>query len=495
MNELQEHLQARAGDDTLLESEHGAIGVSELLDRIESLSSLLHARGAVTVGLLCDNSVDWIVADLACQFHNLRLVPLPTFFSEQQIQYVLDAAGVDTLLHDAASTRRVVGLSGMTEEAPIQSHGLCIRSHVVVHEAAMPAGTAKLTFTSGSTGNPKGVCLSTSQCLRVAKSLGQAIDIESPRHLCVLPLSTLLENIAGIYLPLLWGGRAMVYSTASMGMAGSSGIKPEKFLQAIERLQPQTMILVPQLLSIIDSAISGGWRAPDSLKFVAVGGGRVAPAVLARSREAGFPVYEGYGLSECASVVSLNTPRADRPACSGRILPHVDVAVDNGELLVSGNTFLGYLNQPESWSAAQVATGDLGSIDADGYLTVEGRSKNVLVSSFGRNISPEWVESELLASGPIQQAVVVGDGMPYCSALLRVTPGCGDEAVQLLLDEINLGLPDYARVLRWHRLPEPLSVADGLMTENGRPRRAAIARRFGQHIDNLYPVLQESISV
>ncbi|WP_238946974.1 AMP-binding protein [Seongchinamella unica] len=493
MSELLEHLRHRPGDQIVLESEHGSTSAAELVERIAFLAALLQARGAGTVGLLCENSVEWVVADLACQFLRLRLVPLPTFFSDGQIQYVLDAAMVDTLLYDSASGRRVAGLPGIAKGATGNAQGLCLRSLEVGREAAMPAQTTKLTFTSGSTGTPKGVCLSTSQCLRVATSLGQAIDIQSPRHLCALPLSTLLENIAGVYLPLLWGGCSMVYSAANIGMAGSSGIQPEKFLQAIERLQPETMILVPQLLSIIDEAVARGWRAPDSLKFVAVGGGRVAPAVVARSRAAGLPVYEGYGLSECASVVSLNTPQAERPASSGRVLPHVEVEVDNGELLVSGNTFLGYLNQPDSWGAKQVRTGDLGSLDDEGFLTVDGRSKNVLVSSFGRNISPEWVESELEAAGPIHQAVVVGDGMSYCSALLWTSPDCGEATLQAVIDEVNRRLPDYARVSRWQRLPEPLSVANGLLTENGRPRRAAIATACGDLIARLYSEHQESI--
>lgn len=498
LNSLQHTLEAfanRSPDHCVLEDESGAITVVELLARVRELCAVLEEISIATVGLFSGNSIDWVVADLACQFSGLRLVPVPTFFSDAQIDYALDSAAVDTLLHDTSGTSRIVRFGAAVYGALPGSNRLLVRSLALSHPATIPAGTAKLTFTSGSTGNPKGVCLSTEQCLRVAESLGEAVNLSAPRHLSVLPLSTLLENIGGIYMPLLFGGTSLVYSTEALGMAGSSGVNARKFLGMIERLQPETMILVPQLLALIDQAIFRGWKAPESLRFVAVGGGRVAPTTLERARSAGLPVYEGYGLSECASVVSLNTPNADRAGCSGRVLPHVEVKQRNGELVVSGNTFLGYLNQPESWGDTEVCTGDLGTVDSAGYVTVEGRSKNVLVSSYGRNISPEWVESELLATGDIQQAVVVGDGMPYCGALLWLSPDCSFDRAQTLIDEINGGLPDYARVIRWLCLPEPLSVDKGLLTDNGRPRREAIARACKDLIDNLYPDQQESIAV
>lgn len=497
LREALENLAVSEPDHYVLESEKEAITTVELLARVRELSEALERAGVATAAMLADNSVDWVVADLACQFSGLRLVPVPTFFSDTQIQHVLESAAADTLLHDDGAKARVDSLGldlGSVCQLP-DSAGLSARHLPVSSVAAMPAETAKLTFTSGSTGSPKGVCLSTQQCLRVAKSLGEAVAVSSPRHLSVLPLSTLLENIGGIYMPILWGGTSLVYSSEALGMAGSSGVQAQKFLDVMERLQPETMILVPQLLALLDNAISRGWEAPDSLRFVAVGGGRVAPRVLERVRAAGLPVYEGYGLSECASVVSLNTPGADRPGTSGRVLPHVQVEVSGGEFTVSGSTFLGYLNQAESWGNTRVHTGDLGSIDKDGFLTVEGRSKNVLVSSFGRNISPEWVESELLATGQFQQAVVVGESKPYCAALLWPNPGCTFDRAQALVDDVNRGLPDYARIVRWQYLPEPLSVANGLITENGRPKRQVIATTHENLINNLYPEQQEFIAV
>ena len=493
---LQQLAEASPGHP-VLESNYGQISVIELLVRIQELSLELQAMNISVLGLFCENSVDWVTADLASQFEGLCLVPIPTFFSDIQVRYVVESAALDALLYDTGSASRVAFLFGENESTTVQvaSRLLCRRMSPQC-PAIMPATTSKLTFTSGTTGNPKGVCLSSTQCLTVATSVQKAIAIKAPRHLCVLPLSTLLENIGGVYMPILSGGTSVVYPVAAMGMDGSSQVRPQVFLNAIERHRPHTMILVPQLLALIDAGLAQGWKAPDSLRFIAVGGGRVAQAVLARVRAAGLPVYEGYGLSECASVVSMNTDRYDRPGTSGRVLPHVQVTEVDGELQVSGNNFLGYLGEPDSWDANSVHTGDLGVVSEDGFVTVQGRHKNVLVSSYGRNISPEWVESELLAITEIQQALVLGDAQPHCSALIYPSSrAVTDAQVQSALDQVNQQLPDYAQILSWCRLDAPFTVSNGMLTENGRLRRDAIAGRLKTQINSLYSNPQESLAV
>lgn len=469
----------------------------ELLARVQELALYLRSRNVNRVGLLCDNGIDWIVADLACQFEGICVVPVPTFFSDAQLHHVVESVGFEVLLHDSAQASRIAALaSGRDSNRVPGTIGLRARHLDSLHSPSLPQYTAKITFTSGSTGAPKGVCLSTEQCLRVARSLAELIPVAQPRHLCVLPLATLLENVAGVYLPLILGGSVQVPALGDIGFAGSSGVDARRLLAALECAQPETLILVPQLLGLLDAGLADGWVAPESLQFIAVGGGRVAPELLARVRARGLPVYEGYGISECASVVSLNTPEADRPGSCGRILPHLKAEVQDGELTVKGNTFLGYLGQPTSWVATEVRTGDLVELDQDGFVSVHGRRKNVLISSYGRNICPEWVESELQAEGEIAQAVVFGDNRPYCVALLcPASAEVDDRSLQAALARVNSRLPDYAQVRGWHRLPEPLNARRGLLTSNGRPRRELIARTYGHQIDLLYPTIKESVAL
>jgi long-chain acyl-CoA synthetase len=297
----------------------------------------------------------------------------------------------------------------------------------------------------------------------------------------------LLENIAGVYAPLLAGGEVIIPTLAEVGFTGSSYLNPQVLLGLLERQQPHSIILTPQLLQLLVSAAQAGWTPPASLVFVAVGGAKVPAALLNAARAAGIPAFEGYGLSECASVVSLNVAGHDRPGSSGRPLAHLRVEIDAGEIVVRGNAMLGYAGEPASWHQEGVRTGDLGYLDEDGYLIINGRSKNLLISSYGRNISPEWVESELMADPALADCVVFGDARPYCVALVSPRdPATSDASIQRVIDDSNARLPDYARVRQWHRLEQPLLLTGGLLTENGRPRRAAILAHFNAAIESLY---------
>lgn len=213
----------------------------------------------------------------------------------------------------------------------------------------------------------------------------------------------------------------------------------------------------------------------------------MAAALITEARALGLPVYEGYGLSECASVVSLNTPAAWQTGSCGKPLPHLSVSIEEGEIQVSGNSMLGYVDEPATWFRKRIATGDQGYLDTQGFVHIDGRSKNVLISSYGRNISPEWVESELLASPLVAEAVVFGDARPHCVALL--TPArsdISDRQLQGVVAAANARLPDYAQVKQWLRLSEPLACGTNLVTTNGRPRRARIAHAFRARIAALY---------
>lgn len=484
--------------DTLRESHAGNVRVSDgaaraltgmdLVSRAAALAEDLERSDISTLALYLDNGPEWIVADLACQAAGVCLVPLPTFFSSGQIRHVLDTIPIDAICCSKPEDLTPLCNAGLKEGGNLALDG----SRTLFPEPtgvtrSLPTTTGKVTFTSGSTGRPKGVCLSHDQLLMQAQALATAVGLERPRHLCVLPLSTLLENIAGVFTPLLAGGEVIVPPLDEIGFTGSSELDTQRFLAIITRQQPTSLILTPQLLQVLVGAARGGWEPPGSLAFVAVGGARVPAGLVESAHKLGIPAYEGYGLSECASVVSLNQPGATRPGSCGRPLPHLALDVVNGEVRVSGNAMLGYAGEPASWGRSSIATGDLGHLDADGFLYIEGRRKNLLISSYGRNISPEWVESELIADGSLADCVVFGDDRPFCVALLHPhAAGQSDAAIEQNIDTCNRTLPDYARVRAWRRLPEPLAATGELLTANGRPKRAAIQSRYASLIESLY---------
>lgn len=461
----------------------GALSDDALAERVHAIADAIAIIGSRRIASRLDNGPDWLALDLAIRALDAVHVPLPTFFSTAQVTHALAGSGAEILVvsADAPIPDALIG-------RPMQPLGdSLILLRLDASPTVLPPRTACITYTSGTTGSPKGVCLDATSLLTVAQSLADATSSLSPtRHLCLMPLSTLLENVAGLYAALISGAEIAVPPLAEVGYTGSSGLDVPTFIACLHRYRPESAILLPQLLLALVMAAEQGARLPDSLKFLAVGGGRVGPALLARAEALGLPVYEGYGLSECASVVCLNRPGASCAGSVGQVLPHANVSVIDGELFVEGVRCLGYLGE-DGPAPGAIATGDLGHIDADGYVHVTGRRKNVFITSFGRNVSPEWVESELLQHPAFAQAVVYGEARPFNIAIIWPRLAALDDAALLeALALINRGLPDYAQIRDVIRADAPFSFADGLLTSNGRPRRDAIIERYRTAIDTRY---------
>ncbi|GGY70619.1 AMP-binding protein [Marinobacter zhanjiangensis] len=463
----------------------------QLLDAAERLAAVLEQRGLQRIGLCGDNSLAWVITDLASLLADVVCVPVPVFFSAAQTDYLVVTAGLQALMWSEQNTEREhlgdgVWLSVLEKQD---------------NRISLPSGTAKITFTSGSTGTPRGVCLSQAQLLATVDALREKLTPVGPaRHLCILPLATLLENIAGVYLPLLMGATVRVEPTGSLGLSGSSGVDPWSLIGALNRWQPESLILVPELARLLVEAAGAGLLETDQYRFLAVGGGKVVPEMLSRGRALGLPLYEGYGLSECGSVVALNTPGDDRVGCGGRPLKHVQVRVDDRRhILVRGNTHLGYLDEssPDAGMQADTTdewldTGDLGELSGDGFLRVDGRSRNLLITSFGRNISPEWLEAELIQTLGARQAVVFGDGEPSLSALVFLPPDESGTDTASALYQLNQRLPDYARLEVVYGLEQPLSAAAGHLTANGRPVRDRLQLDLPLLMAGSHPIYPES---
>ncbi len=450
-----------------------------LLDHATRLSDRLDGVDLRRVASRLDNGADWLSLDLALRRLGAVHVPLPTFFSPGQIAHATVGSGAQCIVTGAGSPppEGVDALEKIALSPTLDAWRLATRP------TALPDGTACITYTSGTTGRPRGVCLGAAAMRTVAGSLADAARPLAPRrHLCLMPLSTLLENVAGLYAALLADAEIVVPPLADIGYTGAAGLDVPTLLACLHRHRPESVILLPQLLLALVMAAEQGQRLPDSIRFMAVGGGRVGPRLMARAEALGLPVFEGYGLTECGSVVSLNRPGANRPGSVGQPLPHARVAIVDGEIRVDGVRCLGYLGEAGPPPGA-IATGDLGHLDEDGYLHVTGRRKHVFITAFGRIVSPEWVESELLQHPAIAQAIVWGEARATNLAILWPRRADLDDAsLARAVDEVNAGLPDYARIGEVIRAPRPFTVADGLMTANGRPRRDAILARHADAI-------------
>jgi len=456
---------------------------SDLAAERETTSRRLRQTGARVFATAMDNAPAFLVIDEAASDAECVHVPLPLFFTPAQMQHAVAAAGVDALLVDPP----LAALWPALRWAPVVVAGRSLRwARRDPKPVALPLDTAKITFTSGTTGAPKGVCLSGKAMRQVTQSLVAALaPLEIERHLNALPFAVLLENIAGLMAPRRQSALLLTLPLAELGLSGSSSFDAARFHAAVQVHQPHSIILLPQMLRAwCGFLMQTGQRAPVSLKLVAVGGAAVGAAGVAAAQALGIPACEGYGLSEGCSVQTLNLPGAQRCGSVGRVLPHARIRVAaDGELEVFGSLFSGYLGDPTP-VPAWWPTGDLGRIDGDGFVHVLGRKKNVLITGFGRNVSPEWIETALRSHPAVLQSVVLGDGEPMLSAVLwPVSPAIDDAALQAAVDEANATLPDYARIGRWTRGRAAFEFSTGLATQNGRPQRGAIAALHADALD------------
>lgn len=494
-NAISEHVTQRPKEVALL-GNGISLSFAALADEISSAQQQLRRCGAKRIGLLMENCPAWAVIDLAALANGTAVVPLAGFFSDQQLLHAIQSAGLDTVITDHPG--RLIPLlqslprSGGTRPWPrIAGSNIwaipCSTQHLTQQPPALPEGTAKITFTSGTTGAPKGVCLSQQHMEQVAASLAQLTHTEAhDRHLALLPLAVLLENIAGLYASLIRGVPCVLTPLAELGLQGASGLDPARMFQGITEHQATSIILIPQMLQALVACCEQLPR-PAALRFIAVGGASVPNQLLQRAEQLELPVYEGYGLSECASVVAVNTPTSRRPGSVGKPLSHTRVRIaEDGEILIRGPHHLGYLGEEAGRQDKELATGDTGSLDKNGYLYINGRKKNIFITSFGRNVSPEWVERELLCRTGIAQAVVYGEARPWSTAIVVPQSGTDTAAIQHSIDNVNQVLPDYARIGAWLAADAPFTTANGQHTSNGRPRREAIHAHYASRIEQLY---------
>lgn len=491
MTSVAQHARTQPGAIALCGSNGLTLTYAQLDDAVAKLSAHLVRCDIRCIALIADNGPGWALVDLAALAAGLRIVPIPTFFSAQQTAHALQDAGVDALIQDPRLAAPEAFRLSAYEPLPLPSHvdALALR----IRKTSPPAlgiapATQKITYTSGTTGTPRGVCLSAATLQAQSRALCEVggagpFDV----HLSCTPLATLLENLSGLYAPLYGGARTCLPPLNEVGLSGASAFDPGALLDAIGRYAATTLVLVPQQLqALVHTLERRGAASPRSLRFVAVGGAPMPAGLLERAHARGLPAFEGYGLSECASVVSLNRPGAHRPGSVGRVLPGLELQVlADGELCVQGRGFLGYVGEPLADATRPVHTGDLGRIDSEGFVHVTGRKKNLFITAFGRNVSPEWVERELAGSAAIAQSAVFGEARPFNTAV--IVSASADSAIEAAVQQANAQLPDYARVQRWLRADAPFSIANHQLTANGRPRREAISTAYRARLDALYP--------
>jgi long-chain acyl-CoA synthetase len=494
------------------------------------------------VGLLGENRVEWMIADLGILAAGGVTVSPHAALSARQVHFqMLDAGArwvfvstvpqcdkVRQIRDELPELKGVVAFDSTAAGPGVESWDDFLRrgrevltrhaAELARREAALgPADLATIMYTSGTTGNPKGVMLThgnivsnVAQCLEAEQTLPDDVT------LCWLPLSHIYARVCDFYQRIAAG--TVVYLSESV----------EAVVADIAEVQPTHISCVPRFYEKLLASVSSPDPAVTSarlrkvfgprIRFLGAGGAPLPWSIEQALIAAKLPIFPGYGLTESAPVLSFNLTSHNKPGTAGKVLPGVEIKIaPDGEILARGpNIMPGYWNNPEATAEAikdgWLYTGDLGALDEDGFLTITGRKKELMVLSNGKKVIPTYIEGLLVADDCIDQAVVYGEGRHYLTALL--VPHWGNlrkalaEGGQHLLasateDElashpavreelrkrVSLRLADvagYEQVKKFCVLPRPFTVADGELTVSLKMRRGVIFARYQSELDALY---------
>lgn len=510
----------------------------ELLDQVGRVRGYLRSVGLQAgdrCALLGNNSISWIVVDLALMAEGAIVVPLYARQAASELAGMMKDCGARFFfVNDAALSESVANL---WPEVP---------SRITPAEAitAVPSGESitnppnprkdndlvTIIYTSGTSGEPKGVCLNTGNLNHIVGCTTDWIDrlgwnSNEPMQVfqylpfnfaaswivmlsclsknTVLTLSTDLNKLAEeirLSAPHYFFNVPTLLERVRRGVEEAlakrgAGI-PRIYSNAVEawRKQQEGQTGGRFSLFLARLLIFGKIRARfgGNLRGLVCGSAPLAPETQDFFAMLGIPIWQVYGLTETCGICTMDDPRlASEPGRVGQAIPGIDLMVgENEEIVVRGpNLFPGYWNRPEETARAlrggMFHTGDQGEVNSKGNWRISGRIKNLIILNSGHNIAPEPIEEKIAQRvANAQQVVVVGNGRGYLCAL--ITGAVEANAVQEALDHLNMDLPHYRQVRNFVILKDGFTPESGLLTANGKLRRDAINACFRDEIEQMY---------
>lgn len=536
-----EHLQ-KATNRVILREVRGEQFVSvtgaELLEQVGRVRACLREfalQPGERCALLGPNSIQWIAIDLALMAEGAIVVPL---YSR------LSAAELVAMMKDCTPRFLFVSEAALGEnvaQAWPEAPGRILFTDAL---AKVPAGKGvagapsprkdsdlvTIIYTSGTSGEPKGVCLNTSNLNFMLGCTTDWMDrlnwsgAEPMRVFQYLPVTFAASWI--VMLSCLTKETVLALSTDLNKVADEIRLSAPNYFFNVPTLLERVRRGVEDTLSKRGSAIrviyrnaceawknkregkggGGLWlalgrmlifnkiraRFGGHLRGLVCGSAPLAPETQEFFAMLGVPIWQVYGLTETCGICTMDDPQiASESGRVGQAIPGIDLMVgENDEIVVRGpNVFPGYWNRPEETTRAMHGgvfhTGDQGEVNSKGNWRISGRIKNLIILNSGHNVAPEPIEEKIAHLVPgAQQVVVVGNGRGYLSAL--VTGGVESDAVQSAIDQVNCDLPHYRQVRNFVILKEGFTPESGLLTANGKLRRDAINARFRDEIEQMY---------
>ncbi len=522
--------------------------------------------------ILARNTLEWALVDFALAQIGAVGVPVYASSAAHDVGYLLShSEAVGIVCEDAEQLAKVEAVSDDLTALEhvltyhdldgLAAHG---RDFATTNPTALDDASAAIAesdlftiiYTSGTTGPPKGCMLSHRNYYAMASVVDQMDSYYREDDLMLL------------YLPLAHNfGRLMLLTGAYVGFPIAFLPDPLRVGEALPQVRPTILPSVPRVYEKVHTAARArfdeatglkrrliDWALPigrevsrldadgkpvpaglrvrhrladrlvfskvrarlgGRLRFGISGGAPLAKEIAEFFDAIGVRIVEGYGLTECTTACSTNRPDVYRFGTVGRSLPGFEVRIaDDGEILVRSETvFQGYFKDEEATSAVLapdgwLRTGDIGELDADGFLRITDRKKDILVTAGGKNVAPANIENDLKISKYVSQALVVGDKRPYVAALITLDSDeigrwaadegiDGDLAVlsredgvraliQGIVDDANSERSRFEQVKRFAILPRDFTMAEGEITPTLKLRRRAVLEHFSSEVDALY---------
>jgi long-chain acyl-CoA synthetase len=521
--------------------------------RAESWNEVAEAVGRAAAGLVAagiaagdrvlqasENRHEWIVCDLAIQLAGAVHVPVHASLAGPQIAWQARHSGARLAL--ISGTEQAAKLAAREtdwpDEIPCYSFdpaqasiagrpvapfaelpknadaAQVSRLLTSAAERIQPAALATILYTSGTTGEPKGVMLTqnnlASNAVATVAAFGQTSE---DMRLGFLPLSHVFARTCDLYTWLACGSRLAL------------AVRRETVLEDCAAIRPTLINGVPYFFDVVRRklALEGRAAEPGSLREILGGairyccsGGAPLPDELFDYYHAqGVPLSEGYGLTETSPVISVSTPKATKRGCVGRPVPGVDVKIaPDGEILTRGpHVMAGYWRSPDATAEmirdGWLHTGDLGALDDEGFLRITGRKKEIIVTAGGKNVAPVLLESLLTSDPLIAQALVVGDRRKCLGALIVPDPevlkreivargisvwskeqAVAHPAVRAIykdcIERRLAGLSHYEQIGRFKILDRGFSIECEELTPKLSLRRKTIEEHFAAEIEAMY---------
>ncbi|NUW31374.1 long-chain fatty acid--CoA ligase [Nonomuraea sp. SMC257] len=546
-----------------------AVTAAELRDQVVALARGLIAAGIEhgdRVALMSRTRYEWTLIDYAIWSVGAVTVPIYETSSIEQVRWILTdsaarAAFVELDGHEETVREAAPGLKDLWRvEAALD--GLPGASEISEADVAERRGRvcgadlATVVYTSGTTGRPKGCRITHDNLLFTGRNvvrgpLEPLFTTKDPAGLLFLPLAHIFARM--IQVALVEAGAVLAHTPNMKNVA------PD-----LVEFRPTFLLGVPRVFEKVyngaeQKAIAGGkgaifaravdtavaWSRAESAggaplglrlrhalfdrlvyrKLRAATGGRLSAAVSGGGalgerlghffRGAGIEVFEGYGLTETSAPCTVNMPGANKIGTVGKPLPGVTLRIgEDGEILARGrNVFRGYWNNEDATGEVVdgdgwFRTGDVGELDADGYLRITGRKKEILVTAAGKNVAPGPLEDALRAHPLVSQAVVVGDGRAFVGALITLDPealeqwrstrgragGAADPAadpeiraeVQQAVDRANATVSKAEQIKKFTILDADITEESGHLTPTLKIKRNIVMRDFAADVEALY---------